>query len=398
MLKSKRFNVILALVAAIVLWGYVLGEINPTSSTVVRNVPVTFLNEEALEAEGLTILSVSSETVNVTISGQRTAITRAEAGDFTITADVEALKMGENTVRLNVTGPRGVEIERTNIEKLTIVVDKKVSEEKPVDTLVIGEVSDDKEVSIEEIEKETVNVSGPESLVDNVEKMVAYINAEDIESKTKTIGAEMIAVDKDGSKVEGVTVEGGTKNNITVIMLGKKTVKLDVPVSGLETDGVEREAKIPETVVIKGSEEALADVSAIKCRELDLKNVNESITLSLTPILPEGIELSEESKNLTAQIKVREIASKSFDFTSEDIILTVKILGLDYKVSGAEFKVTVTGRKSVLDDLTKADIILSADTEGLEAGTHNLGVSVDCEKDVLTVEITPSRVEVMIIE
>lgn len=118
MLKSKRFNIILALIAAVALWAYVLGEINPTSSTVVRNIPVNFINEEALEAEGLTIVSVSAETVNVTISGQRTAITRAEAGDFSVTADVEALNIGENTVRLSVTGPRNVEIERTNVEKI----------------------------------------------------------------------------------------------------------------------------------------------------------------------------------------------------------------------------------------------------------------------------------------
>ena len=64
MLKSKKFNIILALIVAIVLWAYVLGEINPTSSTVIRNVPINFTNQEALEAEGLTVLSTSAETVN----------------------------------------------------------------------------------------------------------------------------------------------------------------------------------------------------------------------------------------------------------------------------------------------------------------------------------------------
>ena len=80
MLKNNRFNMILALVAAIVLWAYVLGEINPSSSTVVRNVPINFINEEALEEEGLALLSSSATTVNISISGQRTAITRVEKG------------------------------------------------------------------------------------------------------------------------------------------------------------------------------------------------------------------------------------------------------------------------------------------------------------------------------
>lgn len=80
MLKSKKFNIILALIVAIVLWAYVLGEINPTSSTVIRNVPINFTNQEALEAEGLTVLSTSAETVNITISGQRTAIYTSGGG------------------------------------------------------------------------------------------------------------------------------------------------------------------------------------------------------------------------------------------------------------------------------------------------------------------------------
>lgn len=396
MLRSKKFNIILALIAAIVLWGYVLGEINPTSSTVVRKVPISFLNEEALEEEGLTILGVSAETVNVTISGQRTAITRAEAGDFSVTADVEALKPGENTVRINVTGPRGVEIERTNIDKITVTVDKKASEEKPVEAVVTGETGKDKEVSVKAVERESAVVSGPASLVDKVEKLAAYIKVDDIGSKLKTLSVEMVPTDGNGTKVEGLTIEGGTKNNITVIMLSKKTVKLNVPVSGLDAGGAEREVSLPETVVIKGSEEALADVSVINCRELELNDVNESVTLSLTPILPDGVELSEESGNLTAQITVREVGSKTFDFTSDDVILTVKTSGLNYKISDAVFKVTVTGKESVLNELAKSDIVLSADTEGLDIGIHNLGVSIDCEKDVLTVEITPSRVEVVI--
>ncbi len=396
MLKSKRFNIILALIAAVALWAYVLGEINPTSSTVVRNVPVNFINEEALEAEGLTIVSVSAETVNVTISGQRTAITRVEAGDFSVTADVEALNIGENTVRLSVTGPRNVEIERTNVEKITIVVDRKVSVEKPVETSVTGEVAGDKEVSIESMEKETAVVTGPESLVKKVEKLAAYINVENIGSSLKTLSLEMVPIDENGAKVEGVIIEGGTRLDVSAIMLSKKTVRLNVPVTNLNSDGIERQIDAPKTVVIKGSEEALQQVSSITCRSIDLADITESATLTLEPILPEGVELTDDYETLTAEVTVKETVTKTFDFSGSDIIFTVEALGHTYRVGDGEFEVTVSGRESVLKSLTKSDLILSVDTEGLEAGTHDLDITVKCEKDVSKIEITPAKAEVII--
>jgi len=396
MLKSKKFNIILALIAAISLWAYVLGEINPTSSTVVRNVPINFINEEALEAEGLIRLSSSVESVNITISGQRTAITRADADDFTVTADMEALHEGENTVRLNVVGPRGVEIERTNIEKITIVVDKKVSDERPVETSVTGEISEDKEASILEAEKDSAVITGPETLVKKVKKLTANIDAKDIESKEKTFSVEMIPVDENNVKVEGVTVEGGTKMEVTAVMLSKKTVHLNVPVVNQNSGGIDRDVEAPDKVVIRGSDEALADVGSITCRSIDLRDIKESGTVRLEPILPEGVELSDSDKNLTARITVKEMVSKTFNFTAKDIIFDVEAMGLSYKAEEQTFEVTVTGRESIIESLTNADFILSVNTEGLEPGTHKADVKVKCRKDVADIAVNPSAAKIII--
>ena len=35
-LKSKKFNIVLAILAAVVLWAYVLGEVNPNTSDTIR--------------------------------------------------------------------------------------------------------------------------------------------------------------------------------------------------------------------------------------------------------------------------------------------------------------------------------------------------------------------------
>lgn len=398
MLKSKKFNIILALVVAIALWAYVLGEINPTSSTVVRNVPINFLNEETLAEEGLTVLSTSAETVNVTISGQRTAITRADSDDFTVTVDLEGMRIGENSARINVIGPRNVEIERVNIEKLTVMIDEQVSLEKSVETQFLGQIADNQEASVIEAEKNRVNVSGPKTLVNSVTRLLASISVSDLSGEPKNLNIELVPVDENNVRVEGVTIEGGNTMDVTAVLFNKKTVPLEVPLENQDSHEMDVEVDAPVTAVIKGSEDALAEISSISCQSIDLSAITESTTITLTPVLPEGVQLAAENPTLTADITVREMATRTFTFDSSDILFSVEAEGLGYSIADAQFEVTLTGRESVLAELRQEDIVLSVNTEGLTAGTHNLEISVRCEAEVTRIEISPLTAEVVIDE
>ena len=398
MLKSKKFNIILALIVAIALWAYVLGEINPTSSTVVRNVPINYLNEETLAEEGLTVLSTSAETVNVTISGQRTAITRADSDDFTVTVDLEGMRIGENSARINVIGPRNVEIERVNIEKLTVMIDEQVSLEKSVETQFLGQIADNQEASVIEAEKNRVNVSGPKTLVNSVTRLLASISVSDLSGEPKNLNIELVPVDENNVRVEGVTIEGGNTMDVTAVLFNKKTVPLEVPLENQDSHEMDVEVEAPVTVVVKGSEEALAEISSISCQSIDLSAITESTTITLTPVLPEGVQLAAENPTLTADITVREMATRTFTFDSSDILFSVEAEGLGYSIADAQFEVTLTGRESVLAELRQEDIVLSVNTEGLTAGTHNLEISVRCEAEVTRMEISPLTAEVVIDE
>lgn len=398
MLKSKKFNIILALIVAIALWAYVLGEINPTSSTVVRNIPISFINEEALAEEGLTVLSTSAETVNVTISGQRTAITRADSEDFTVTVDLEGMRVGENTVRINVIGPRNVEIERVNIEKLTVVIDEQVSLEKSVETQFLGQIADSQEASVIEAEKNRVNVSGPKTRVNSVARLLASINVSDLSGEPKSLNIELVPVDENDVRVEGVTIEGGNTMSVTAVLFNKKTVPLEVPLENQDSHEMDVEVEAPVTVVVKGSEEALAEISSISCQSIDLSAITESTTITLTPVLPEGVQLAEENPTLTADITVREMATRTFTFDSSDILFSVEAEGLSYSIADAQFEVTLTGRESVLAELSQEDIVLTVNTEGLTAGRHNLEISARCDAELTRIEVSPLTAEVAIEE
>ena len=89
MLRNDKINLVIALLIAIGLWVYVLGEVNPTRDSTIRNVPIVFLNEATLEEEELILLSSSDIAINVTISGKRSDTGNIKESDIKVYADLE---------------------------------------------------------------------------------------------------------------------------------------------------------------------------------------------------------------------------------------------------------------------------------------------------------------------
>ena len=395
MLKSKKFNIILALIIAIALWAYVLGEVNPGSTTTVKNVPINFTNQESLEDNGLTVLGSSQTSISVSISGQRTAITKVEPGDFSVTCDVEGLNKGSHTVRINVTGPDNVKIDHISVEKINVDIDDLTTEEKTVEVAVNGQAGTDKEADIVETNLETVRVTGAKTLVDKVDKVKASVELSKIGTELSTFNTELTPVDKSGVQVLNVRLSS-SEVKVTAVMLSKKTVSLEVPVTGTDYGDIERSVSVPKTVTIKGTEDDIKDISKITCRTLDVSGVYTNDTLPLEPILPDGIQLSDDSDGLSAKVTVKDLSKKSFEFDQDDIDLLNRQDGFTYTISAVTFSAELTGRESVMSGLTADDVTISADVSGLGRGTHTVTLTVTCGKDTSSATLSVERVEITV--
>ena len=101
MLKSKKFQAILSLLIAIGLWMYVMGTVDPTVTTTIRDVTVEKINEDVLEDKGLSAELESPQVVNIEIKG-------AKEGEIRATVDVSNCDYGENETEIKVRFPEGV--------------------------------------------------------------------------------------------------------------------------------------------------------------------------------------------------------------------------------------------------------------------------------------------------
>lgn len=395
MLKDKNFNKVFAVIIAISLWAYVLGDINPTTSITIKDVPISYINEETLEDSGKIVLSASQDTVNITISGSRTEVTKVKQSDFSVTADVEALSIGSNVVRLDVKEPDSVEITNISTDKIDITVDELVTVNKKVQVTTGKKVDDDKEPYIVDIEQDMIEVAGAKSLVKQVDVVNALIDESKLEDSEKTLTAKLEPVDSAGKTVKGVKL---SKNNIsvTVIMHHKKTVDLQIPVIDAESDEFERNISLPDKIVIKGADDVLDTIDSIKCKSIDLGQYKESTNILVEPILPDGVQVSTEYSSVYAKLTVKELKKVTLKVPESSIKLLNTSDDLQYEIDAEDLTISVAGKENDLSGLDISNFTITADVKSLEKGTHKVNVSVESSKKFSLIKLSTEEVEITI--
>ena len=395
MLKNKNINIILAFIIAVSLWAYVLGDVNPKTEVVIKEVPIVFENEEALSNAGLVILNYDYASVNVTITGPRTEVTKVSKGDFSVTADVEGLTVGSNIVRLDITGPDNVKISDVSTEKVSVTVDEWISESRDVEVQISGTAEDHKEPLIVEKSRDSVYVSGAKSLVKKVEKAIATVDVDKVGNELETLNAKLQAVDVNGNVVNYVYLDTESIN-ITAIMHQKKTVNLEVPIDNETAGGYERTVKVPKTIVIKGEAALLEDIGTITCKSIDLSKYVTDTSVVIEPVLPYGVEISSDSKGLNVEIKVKKLSKTTVKIKKDDIKINNASEELKYDINTSGISIEVSGKEADVLTINAADFNVYVDVMDLQAGTHTIDLVVETDKNLSSMEVSEKQIEIII--
>ena len=393
MLKNDRINMIIALLIAIGLWVYVVGVENPKKDIQIKDVPIIFVNGDTLAESDLTLLSVSDSYVDVQVTGVRSEIRNVDRNDIKITADLEGYKAGEHTIRLQIGRINNVEIETK--QKISIVVDQLITEEKPVEVTLDGSISDDIEPYIVQVSQQTANVTGAKTLVDRIEKIEAPLDISKVESELKSFTVNLRPVDSEGETVRNVEVSADSVS-VSAVNLNKKTVRLDVPVIGAESLDVERTVTVPKTITIKGLNEDLSKVSLITAEPLDISQIYEDMVLEVVPILPDGVEAASDSQKLQAQITVRGMESRSFEYSEEAVVAEGVAENMTVTLDDMDIVLHVTGHDTIVETLTADEFSFVVNVRNMKPGTHRVILNCRYDKPLSLVKFEPEVVTVHI--
>ncbi len=393
--RSKKINMIISLLLAVIMWAYVITEENPTVTQKFENVPVSILNAETLTARELAVLPDENLSVNVTVEGKRFDLNQLTPEDIIVTVDVYGYSYGENRIPVTVDVPDAVSVVDVKSNRVTINIDKLVSEPFQV-SIDPDKTSETKELLASEVIPAEVMVTGPRTIVDKVKKVEGIIATGNLTEKASEESVPLVAVDETGTLVKGVSLSAQTVD-VAAQMLPTKEVSLKVETVG-SVSGKYSISRIdyPEKVKIKGTSDALDSVESVKARAVDISEVTATTKLPVNVVLPEGIYICDESKDVSVYIVIDNVAVKDLEFDTSSISMLGLGEGYTAHVDTEDVSISIKGGETQINSATAADVLLQADLTGLGEGTHLVSLTATYSKPFKAVEIIPAQIQVTI--
>ncbi len=303
----KNFGLkILALIFAFGLWLVVVNISDPVATTTISGVPVEILNGDVITGQGkIYEVLEGTDTITVSVSAKRTILDSLSRENIKATADLENLNE-DGTTRIRVESNRynetidsiksKTEYLKVNIEEMerTQFVISPVITGEPVSGYVVGNITLDENV---------VRVSGPESVISKINKVVAEVSVSNMSSNIRT-SVELKLYDSEDTLIENRNITKNISNvNISVEVLETKEVPIKLSVSGTPDEeygfnGILTSS--PESIMIAGTPSMLAKVSEIVIPESEV-NVEGAmgemnIAVNAGEYLPDGIRFADEEE------------------------------------------------------------------------------------------------------
>lgn len=398
--KNKNWTLkIFALIIAIILWSYVMSEVDPPFETEYRNIDVVFVNEAGLERQGLVILEPKEATVRVTVGGRRSDVIKAEK-DIVAKVDLSGYSEGTVKVPVSIEVPNNVRLIDYYPKEILFKFDRLVRQESPVVVETTGKLPEGYVLGKPEVKPQYVYIEGPKSWVDSVERVVALVNI-DNRKEDINVTVPIRLVDSENRDVRGV----GKEQNVVEIFIPVYQVK-KVPIELETTNQLPDNYEIvnigirPNTIEIQGKRDVLSKIDSIKTKPLDINLFLENNEMPVELEIPTGVKLSNPDQKVIVTIDIEESLTKTFNYTLRDVNITNIKPNLYISEEDLNKLITISLRGSIskIDSLNKEDIILELDLKDLEAGSHTVDILVKLEDGVEIVNILPESLQITLIE
>lgn len=291
---------ILALIASIIMWGYVMNEENPSVNGR-YTVPVEIINAP----EGYDV-NMGVREVTLKVRAPRSLMASAHESDFKAVIDLSGDTEGEYDEKIRTVIPQGFELLGMSDDTVHVTMEALIAHGVPVDIVVNGKAAQGMELGEIKPAQQYVNVYGPRHLVDSIVKASGKIKLADNNSDF-TMRVKLTAVTADGENINNLAVLPG-ELDVTVQLVpgeGKKIVPVKPAVTGILPEGyVLGEITVqPNQVEVAGANKTLADIKNVETIPISLHGVTSTLDKDVELSLPEGIASTVKKVTLHIVIK-----------------------------------------------------------------------------------------------
>lgn len=305
---------LLSVVIAFVLWLVVVNIDDPVISYTHTGVLVDIINADSLTSKGKVYEVLNnSNVISVTLIGKRSVIESIGKDDIKAVADIQDLTLMD-TVSIKVTTTKNVnklDAIKSDINALELSIENLKDIHLPVVVNMEGTPASGYVVGDVVTNQNTIKVSGPESVIDQIDKAQCDIS---VEGRTTDIStsADIKLLDQYGEVVEHQNLSSNIKSiNVTASVLATKAVDLVYSYSGTPNDGYVVVGDLEcdkKAVYIAGKPSVIDNINVIAIPatavNVDGKTDTYTTSVNIGRYLPDGVRLADSSFDGNVAVKV----------------------------------------------------------------------------------------------
>jgi len=388
--NRKIWEIALAVFCALCLWIYVVTVVTPDDDLVIENIPITFAGESALRTENdLIITNRSARSVTVTFHGSRVLLKQLEAEKNNISAvlDVSSFTSERDySTNYEIVLPAALQNDDIQIMEYSpkvvrFTVEKQAKESVNVKGIFEGTVADGYVAGDLRFNQDTILVTGPAALVDQVRSAQVVMSGKNLtRSTTREIAITLWGIDEEGQSYQINSEDlnmSATEIEVTLPVYIEKTLPVTVtPVyGGAENAGNTKITVEPNTVTLLGEPDEIRLMTELSLGELKLTDVTDEGPITMELPLPSGFVLKNGSSSIKVTVQFENLVTRTV--TVSNITLENMAEGMKGASLTQEVEITFRGTQEELDKINPGSISLTANLADYKStGEFTVPVSV----------------------
>lgn len=384
-IQSKTFYIVLSCVASILLWFYVVSYENTTQQVPLSGLEVTYIGgEDILRDRKLLVTDKDMQDVSLTLLVKRSLVAQLSTETVHVSVDLRDIRnTGVYEKAYNVTcdgiDEEDVIVLRKSPETMTVNIDR-------LDTKPSVEIRGVFDGTVAEgflsepiiYSPETIEVSGPESVISRIACAKVVIDRENL-SRTVSGSVNFTLVDADGEPVESTEITTSVSEiDYTIPIVMVKDVGLRIKL--LEGGGAKEEDAVvtidPPFITLSGEAETLNGVNQLTLGTFDLASFAQSETRTFTILLPNDVNCLSGEKEATVTVAIKGLETKRV--IASDITFVNVSEGYIAKPITQYKEVQIRGPREIIDKIDGSSIRIVGDLTdiGNAVGRYSIPTTV----------------------
>ena len=368
--NSRIFWIIIALLASLSLWVYVIGQETEEYKRTFPGVKLELVGEDILlNSRNMVITDLNTSTVTVEVSGPRRIVGSWSSDDLTAQVDVSKLTQSaftslQYTVKFpDGTDTSGVKTKSKTPETVNFMVSAQTKKIIPVVGSFEGSVAEGFTAETPEFEPSNITVFGPETYLKNISRAWVEFEKSDVSSTYSVdVGYQLQNEEGEECSTTGLSFSDDTvRATLRVLAVKEVPLTVDLIANGGATSANTKISIEPESITLAGDTSILSALNRISLATIDLGDFESTFGSEYRIIYDDGLKNLSGITEAKVSIEIVGLETRSYAVQQENMSCINVTEGYSAEVLSENLVVKLRGPKEQLEQVRGENIRVVSD-------------------------------------